>query len=338
LRPTVLDWYQRRTFAAGAWTARGLVQRKRRTAQPSRISVVLPALDEEATVGAIVAAIRTELVEEVPLVDEIVVVDSGSVDQTAAVAAAAGAPVVATAEILPELGNVPGKGEALWKSLYATTGDIVVFVDSDLHDFSTRFVVGLVGPLLARPDIAYVKAVYDRPLRTGEISVPAGGGRVTELMARPLLNLHWPELAGFVQPLAGEYAGRRSVLEQVPFVSGYGVELGLLVDLLDLVGLDALAQSDLGERSHGHQHITALGLMSSAIMQTALARLAGTGRLSLADPVETSLTQFFREGTGYHSRTTEVPVSERPPMITVPAYAGRRGAAQATATGCLPGA
>jgi glucosyl-3-phosphoglycerate synthase len=335
LRPKVLDWYQRRTYAAGAWTARGLVQRKRRAAVPSRISVVLPALDEEATVGAIVAAIRTELVEEVPLVDEIVVVDSGSVDQTAAVSAAAGATVVSTEEILPELGNLPGKGEALWKALYATTGDIIVFVDSDLHDFSTRFVVGLVGPLLARPDIAYVKAVYDRPLRTGQISVPAGGGRVTELVARPLLNLLWPDLAGFVQPLAGEYAGRRSVLERVPFVSGYGVELGLLVDLLDLVGLDALAQSDLGERSHGHQHITALGMMSSTILQTAMIRLTGSGRLSIAEPIETSLTQFVREGSGYNWRTAKVPVSERPPMITVPAYVGQPGAAPESV---LPGA
>jgi glucosyl-3-phosphoglycerate synthase len=326
LHPKVLDWYQRRTFSADAWTANGLLRRKRRARQPSRISVVLPALDEEATVGGIVAAIRTELLEQVPLVDEIVVVDSGSVDQTAAVAAAAGATVVSTAEILPHLGNVAGKGEALWKSLYATTGDIVVFVDSDLHDFSTRFIVGLLGPLLTRTEIAYVKAVYDRPLRTGEISVPAGGGRVTELVARPLLNLHWPELAGFVQPLAGEYAGRRSVLEEVPFVSGYGVEIGLLVDLLDLVGLDGLAQSDLGERSHAHQHITALGMMSSAILQTALARLASSGRLSMAGAVETSFTQFVREGGEYVARTAEVMVSERPPMITVPAYADRRRA------------
>jgi glucosyl-3-phosphoglycerate synthase len=335
LRTDVLDWYQRRTFAACAWTANGLARRKWRAPQPSRISVVLPALNEEATVGAIVAAIRTELMEEVPLVDEIVVVDSGSVDQTAAVAAAAGATVVAAAEILPEMGNVPGKGEALWKSLYATTGDIVVFVDSDLHDFSTAFVVGLVGPLLTQPDIHYVKGVYDRPLRTGELSVPAGGGRVTELLARPLLNLYWPLLAGFVQPLAGEYAGRRSVLEQVPFVSGYGVELGLLVDLLGLVGLDGLAQCDLGERSHGHQHIRALGLMSSAIMQTAITRLTRSGRLSLAEPVETSVTQFVREGSGYRSRRSEVVVSERPPMATVDAYLCRQ---EELAASALPGA
>ncbi len=215
-----------------------------RTAEPHRtsVSVVLPALNEEATVGAIVATIRRELMEKVRLVDELVVIDSGSTDATAAVAREAGARVVHRDAILPRIPAVPGKGEVLWRSLLVTSGEIVCFVDADLKDFSADFVSGTVGPLLTDPAVHFVKAMYDRPLgdTTGQ------GGRVTELVARPLLNLHWPQLAGFVQPLGGEYAVRRSLLERLPFPVGYGVELGLLVDALHTVGLDALGQVDVG--------------------------------------------------------------------------------------------
>jgi glucosyl-3-phosphoglycerate synthase len=199
---------------------------------------------------------------------------------------------------------VPGKGEALWKSLHATTGDIVCWLDADIENPSASFVSGLVGPLLADPSIHYVKGFYERP---------GGLGRVTELVARPLLSLHWPALAGLVQPLSGEYAGRRAVLEAVPFVSGYGVELGLLVDLLDLVGLDGLAQVDLDRRVHRSQDAQALGRMSFAVMQTALSRLEREGRITLADPPGATLVQFR------HRRMMEstVPVAERPPMRDV---------------------
>ena len=317
MRPDVRRWLRSRTFTAETWQAADLVTAK--GTHSCTVSVVLPALDEERTVGAIVETIRRDLVEACPLVDEIVVVDSGSSDRTAEVAAAAGARVVSVDDVLPRHGSRPGKGEALWKSLHATTGDLIVFVDSDLVDFDPRFVVGLLGPLLTEPTIGYVKALYDRPLTTTDGIVPSGGGRVTELVARPLLNAFWPELAGFVQPLSGEYAGRRELLEQVPFVSGYGVELGLLVDLVALAGLDALAQVDLGTRKHTHQADAALGRMAGQILQTALARWPGGGR------PESELLQFLRTADGLESVTWDVGVVERPPMRAVRAADRRRG-------------
>ena len=181
---------------------------------------MLPARNEAATVGPIVERIRRELVEQVALVDEVVVVDSGSVDATAEVAAAAGARVVTPVRVLPCHGDVPGKGEALWKSLYATTCDVLVFIDADLREFDAQVVVALLGPIITNPQIGFVKGIYERPLSTTDRVLPAGGGRVTELVARPLLNLYWPELAGFVQPLVGEYAARRELLEQISFASG----------------------------------------------------------------------------------------------------------------------
>jgi glucosyl-3-phosphoglycerate synthase len=314
MRPDVQGWLSRRTHTAASWRAADLADAKR--AQGTTVSVVLPALDEEPTVGAIVRAIREALVRDVPLVDEVVVVDSGSADRTAAVAAAAGARVVDTTSVLPAHGRVPGKGEALWKGLHATDGDLVVFVDADLVGFDPQFVVGLLGPLLTDPDIGYVKALYDRPLTTTEGIVPSGGGRVTELLARPLLNAWWPQLAGFVQPLSGEYAGRRALLEQVPFVSGYGVEFGLLVDLAELAGVDALAQVDLGTRHHGHQSDAALGRMAGQILQTAIARRPGTG-----SPAP-ELLQFLRTADGVEAVSWDVTVTQRPPMRTVRAAVG----------------
>ncbi|MFE1142016.1 glucosyl-3-phosphoglycerate synthase [Streptomyces rochei] len=278
------------------------------------VSVVLPALDEEETVGEIVSVIRRELMERVALVDELLVVDSGSRDRTSAVAAAAGARVVHRDAILPRVPAVPGKGEVLWRSLLVTGGDIVCFVDADLREFRADFVSGIVGPLLTDPDVHLVKAMYDRPLG----AAPGQGGRVTELMARPLLNMHWPRLAGFVQPLGGEYAARRSLLERLPFPVGYGVELGMLVDALHLVGLDALAQVDVGVRRHRHQDGQALGRMSAAIYRTAQLRLA-RGHL-----VRPTLTQFERGTEGFEPRTYSVDTEERPPMIQIAEYAARR--------------
>lgn len=280
------------------------------------VSVVLPALNEAATVGDIVATVRRELMEKVRLVDELVVIDSGSTDATAEVARRAGARVVHRDTILPRLPAVPGKGEVLWRSLLVTGGDIVCFIDADLKDFSADFVSGIVGPLLTDPDVQFVKAMYDRPL--GEAA--GQGGRVTELVARPLLNLHWPLLAGFVQPLGGEYAVRRSLLERLPFPVGYGVELGLLVDALHTVGLDALAQVDVGVRKHRHQDGQALGRMAAAIYRTAQLRLS-RGHL-----VRPSLTQFERGEDGFVPRTYPVDTEERPPMREIEEYVARRAA------------
>jgi glucosyl-3-phosphoglycerate synthase len=313
---TVLEeverWLATRSWSMNDRPLHRILAAKQRTGQS--VSVVLPALNEEETVGDIVAIIRHDLMRQAPLVDEIVVVDSGSTDRTAAVAAAAGARVVHRDTILPRIPAVPGKGEVLWRSLLVTTGDIVCFIDADLRDFSSDFVTGIVGPLLTDPDVDLVKAMYDRPLAGS-----AGqGGRVTELMARPLLNMHWPQLAGFVQPLGGEYAARRSLLEQLPFPVGYGVELGMLVDALHLVGLDALAQVDVGVRKHRHQDGQALGRMSAAIYRTAQLRLA-RGHL-----IRPALTQFERGEDGFEPRTYSVDTEERPPMAEIAEYAERR--------------
>ncbi|MFF2409186.1 glucosyl-3-phosphoglycerate synthase [Streptomyces sp. NPDC058092] len=310
----VESWLARRSWSVADRPLDRLLAAKERGR--GSVSVVLPALNEEATVGAIVATIRRELMEKVQLVDELVVIDSGSTDATAKVAREAGARVVHRDDILPRIPAVPGKGEVLWRSLLVTGGDIVCFVDADLKEFSADFVSGIVGPLLTDPDVRFVKAMYDRPL--GDTA--GQGGRVTELVARPLLNLHWPQLAGFVQPLGGEYAVRRSLLEQLPFPVGYGVELGLLVDALHTVGLDALAQVDVGVRKHRHQDGQALGRMAAAIYRTAQLRLS-RGHL-----VRPSLTQFERGEDGFVPRTHAVDTEERPPMREIEEYVSRRAA------------
>jgi glucosyl-3-phosphoglycerate synthase len=300
--PTAAAWFDRRTSTWRDWPAE--------IVGTQRISVVLPALDEEPTVGAIVKASRT-----IGGIDEVVVVDSGSSDGTAAAAADAGATVHHRDDILPEVGSRAGKGEVLWKALAVTTGDIVVYVDADLTDFRPHFVTGLLGPLLHDPTISLVKAFYDRPLLDVSAS---GGGRVTELTARPLLNAFFPELAGVVQPLAGEYAARRDLLEELPFAAGYGVETGLLIDTVRVRGLAAVAQVDLGQRTHGHQDTAALGRMAATILHTVTSRVAGVV------PRGRTLTQFQREGSAVVPVETEVPVRDRPPIKSVQGYRDKR--------------
>jgi glucosyl-3-phosphoglycerate synthase len=314
MRPDARAWFELRTTSAPSLDVLdldALMHAKRRGQH--RVSVVLPARDEEATVGGLVADLHEYWVTGTPLVDELLVVDSDSTDGTAAAARAAGADVVAAADVLPCHGSRPGKGEALWKSLAATTGDLVVFLDADLLGDVRHFVPGLLAPLLTDPQVDYVKGCYTRPLEVDGSWVPVGGGRVTELTARPLLNALWPELAGFVQPLGGEYAGRRSALERVPFVSGYGVEVGLLVDLLELSGLAGLAQVDLGVRRHTSQGQEALGRMAGQVVSTVLAR---AGR----EQAGGLLTQFRHDGAAFVPHSTAVAVDERPPMVTVAEY------------------
>jgi glucosyl-3-phosphoglycerate synthase len=314
--PIVEAWTTYRTSTAAQWPAARLARLKKGTT----VSVVIPARNEEATVGAIVTEIRRALVDRVRLVDEIVVVDSRSTDRTAAVAGAAGARVVAQDDVTRGLPRMEGKGDALWAGLAASTGDLVAFVDADLREFSAHFVTGLLGPLLSDRSVEFVKGFYHRPLVGASGVEPDGGGRVTELSARPLLNLFFPELSGMVQPLAGEYAGRRRTLERVPFVSGYGVEIAMLIDLLDLVGLDALAQVDLGERLHRHQGTEALGRMSAQIMVTAWSRLHRRGLVTDPRPPSTLLTQFRRGGRDALPQlereiaVTDAGVDERPPL------------------------
>ena len=312
--PEVRAWLTHRTSRTEDWLLGHMVEQKR----GRRISVVLPARDEAATIGGIVTAVREALVERAGLVDEILVVDSRSRDATAEVASAAGATVVHQDAVLPETRPAHGKGEALWKGVAASSGDLVAAIDADLRDVEPGFVSGLLGPLLADPGVAFVKGFYHRPLIGDTVDVD-GGGRVSELVARPLLNLAWPQLAGFVQPLAGEFAARRDLLEAIPFATGYGVELGMLVDVLDLAGLDAMAQVDLGVRIHRHHDLLALGRMSAQIQLAASARLARQGVLTRA-PEATTLVQFRRRSgpaPGGHDREveeTDVAVDERPPL------------------------
>ncbi len=279
--------------------------------------------DEAATVGQIVTEVRESLMTpEAALVDNLVVVDSGSTDATAEVARAAGAHVVGAGDPLPNLPVRDGKGEAMWRGLAATDGDLVVFVDADLRSFSPEYVVSLLGPLLEDDEIQLVKAVYDRPLVVGETQIAAGGGRVTEIMARPLINALWPELAGVAQPLSGEYASRRDLLETLNFPCGYGVEIGLLVDTYRRFGLAGLAQVDLGERKHEHQDASRLSRMSAQILHAALIRVDSDGDIYPApDPV--ILPAFSHEKDRFGVTLHELQTAERPPLKSIPEYRDR---------------
>ena len=293
-----------RTFHHEEFTAAGLAEQKAR--HGLTVSVCLPARNEAATVGAIVETILDSLVERTGLVDEVIVVNDHSVDATSPVARDAGARVVSVDEVLPELGPGEGKGEALWKSVAAATGDLIVWCDADITDFGPRFVVGLVGPLVTRPEISFVKGFYDRPVAGSA----HGGGRVTELVARPTIATLFPHLSSIVQPLSGEYAGRRSLLERLPFVQGYGVDLGLLIDIVELEGTEVIGQVDLGTRRHRNRSLDELGPQALAVLQTALRR-AETGRGGPATLVRPDL------------EPVEVDTTERPPLVDVAAYRRR---------------
>jgi glucosyl-3-phosphoglycerate synthase len=293
-----------------------LVQAKAR--QGHTVSVCLPARDEEATVGRVVATVRRSLVERLRLVDEIVVMDDGSTDATGDAARAEGAHVFRVDELLPELPPGSGKGNAMWKSLYVCRGDLLCWVDADIRNFRADFVARLLTPLLGDPDIGMVKGFYRRPL-DGE---PTGGGRVTELMARPVLSYLFPLVTRFVQPLAGEYAARRSILETVPFVEGWGVEIGLLLDVVHRFGIQSVTQVDLGVRTHRNRPLEQLGPQALAILATALRR-AG---LDACDPPFAA--ELVRYDDDLAPERVPVVVRERPPMITVPAYCAKFGREQ----------
>jgi glucosyl-3-phosphoglycerate synthase len=287
--------------------------------------VCLPTRNEAATVGSVVAGIRSELIQAIPLVDEIVVVDSMSTDGTVEAARDAGAVVYQDRDILPELEPLGGKGDALWKSLFVLSGDVFVFVDADIRNFDAHFVSGLLGPLLLEDGVGYVKAFYERPIGEGDSLAAAGGGRVTELVARPLINLFFPWLSGVVQPLSGEYAGRRDVFERVPFFTGYGVEFGLLVDVVERIGLEGVAQVDLDVRVHRNQGVPELSRMAVGVLQAAFLRLQTLGRIELRGDMERLYHQFVPRSAGYERETALIEVRERPPAASLPAYRSPAG-------------
>lgn len=312
------DWFGSRTYHHAQFDAGDLLRRKRE--RGLTVSVCVPTRDEAATVGPIVRAIRRELMDRLPLVDELVVVDSRSTDETVDVARAAGAEVHQDDEVLPELGPGSGKGEALWKALFLLSGDLLVFVDADIRNFHQRFVTGLLGPLLTEEGVHYVKAFYERPLQETRALLPTGGGRVTELVVRPILNLFFPAMAGVVQPLSGEYAGTREALSQVPFATGYGVEIGLLLDVVERFGLDALAQVDLEERVHRNRTTPELARMSFGVLQAVFRRLHGQGLIDLRAPLSHHLYQFSNRLREYHMQLSEIEVVDRPPAASLEAY------------------
>jgi len=302
-----------------------LVALKRK--QGLTVSLVLPTLNEEETIGVIVARVRRDLMERHQVVDELLVIDSDSTDGTRAAAEAEGARVVIHSQVLPEYGTFRGKGEALWKSLYETWGDIVVWADTDVRNWHPRMVYGTVGPLIADERLQYVKGYYRRPIVEGGILKEGGGGRVTELVARPFINLFFPELSGLIQPLSGEYAGRRSLLETIPFFTSYAVEIGHLLDVSECVGLEGLGQVDLERRIHRNQDIEGLSRMSFVIMQAMAKRLEERRKASIF--AETGSTMKLpRSGHGRLGlEVIELADRERPPMIRIPEYLEKRRAA-----------
>jgi glucosyl-3-phosphoglycerate synthase len=289
------------------WPLAHLLERKQRTR--ARISAVVPARNEEDTVAGVVSALSEAWVSDVPLLDEVVVIDSDSDDCTAGVAAAAGATVYRADEVVPQLGCQPGKGEALWKSLFVTEGDLLVFIDADLTDWGVHFVTGLLGPLLSNDNVQLVKGHYDRAGNGAAPADSSGGGRVTELVARPLLGLWWPELTGVVQPLAGEWAARRSLLESLSIPVGYGVELSTLLDTAARHGLASVAQVDLGVRGHRPRPDEDLALMAAELLIVAESRRSAPPQL----PETADLLQFVRIDGRMQPQVRSFPTRERPP-------------------------
>jgi len=288
--------------------------------QGSTISLALPALNEEQTVGKVITTIKTALMDKVPLLDEMVLIDSNSTDHTRQIAEELGIPVYIHQHLLPELGAREGKGEALWKSLLVTKGNIIAWVDTDIVNIHPRFVYGIIGPLLLNQTIQFVKGFYRRPIKVGNKMQAGGGGRVTELTARPLLNLFYPELSGVIQPLSGEYAGRRESLEKAVFFSGYGVETGLLIDVFERQGLRAIAQVDLLERIHHNQELEALSKMSFAIIQTVLRKIEARYERAIIEDVNKTMKLIHYANGAYFLDVEEVAERERSPMIGIPAY------------------
>ncbi|MFV9504592.1 MAG: glucosyl-3-phosphoglycerate synthase [Oscillochloridaceae bacterium umkhey_bin13] len=325
LSATVDRWFAENTFNSSEYDdIQRLVALKQQ--QGVTISLALPTLNEEATIGEIIGQVQQHLTGANPLLDEIVLIDSGSQDRTRQIAEEYAIPVHIHQEILPQYGVFHGKGEALWKSMYVLNGDIIVWCDTDIKNFHPRFIYGLIGPLLRERRLVYTKGFYRRPIQFGERVQASGGGRVTELTARPLLNLFYPELSGMLQPLSGEYAGRRSALEAVPFFTGYGVETGLVIDLLERHGLNALAQVDLHERIHRNQELVPLSKMAFAITQVVIQRMEQRQRVSLLEPVNQTMKLITqREDGGFHLELREIRDHERPPMANIPEYRRRRG-------------
>jgi glucosyl-3-phosphoglycerate synthase len=320
-----LNWLQTNTFHHSEFAdIKQLVAMKER--KNYTISLCLPTLNEEKTIAKEILIIKSELMTRSPLIDEIVVVDSGSTDRTEETAREYGAGFYSAADILPELKHYRGKGENLWKALYVTRGDIIIYLDADIKNIHHRFAYGLLGPLLMKDGVKYCKAFYDRPIAIGKSKIRAtGGGRVTELVIRPLFSLFFPELTQIIQPLSGEYAGFRELLEQIPFPIGYGVETSMIMDIYSKWGLHVMGQVDLDRRVHRNQDTKALGRMAFAIIKTFINRKVQLGLIELNEKVYNEMIQYNLVKNEYVPDIYRIEGIERPPMTEIPAYREKFG-------------
>ncbi len=313
------QWLETHTFHHGEfWDLLKLLKEKEK--KGLKISLCIPTLNEETTIGKEIVIFRSELMERYPLLDEIAVIDSGSTDKTLEVAANFGADTYLSADILPEQGFKRGKGENLWKAIHQLEGDIICYVDADIKNIHPRFAYGLIAPLIYDDEMQYVKAFYDRPLTFSSGRRESGGGRVTEILVRPLFSLFFPELTAIIQPLSGEYAVRREVLQKIAFPIGYGVETSHILDVYREYGLDAFAQTDLDQRVHRNQSTNALGKMAFGILQSFLRRIESFDMIQNLPDLSTVFRQFEAEGNTYEIVEREIIEEERPPMITIPGY------------------
>jgi glucosyl-3-phosphoglycerate synthase len=320
---SVDSWLKSNTYHHSSFRdLNALVEEKER--KGLTISLCIPTLNEEKTIGKEIVIFRSELMQLYPLIDEIAVIDSGSTDKTLEVAAGFGADTYLASDILSEIEEKKGKGENLWKAIYQLRGDIIVYIDADIKNIHPRFAYGLIGPLIQRDEVQYVKAFYDRPLASSQGVRPSGGGRVTEILIRPLFSLFFPELTAIIQPLSGEYAVRRDVLESIPFPIGYGVETSHLLDVYSLWGLDAFAQTDLDQRVHRNQPTRSLGKMSFGILQTLLSRMQQKEIIGGLPEMSTLLRQFQVSDDQFEMIEHQIVEEERPPMNTIPQYETRK--------------
>jgi len=317
-------WIEKNTFHHGQfWDLKHMIEAKEE--QGLTISLCLPTLNEEKTIGKEIILFKSELMDRYPLLDEIAVIDSGSTDETREIAAAFGADVYLSEDILPQYSEKKGKGENLWKAVYQLKGDIICYVDADIANIHPRFAYGLIAPLIYNEKMKYVKAFYDRPLAFSQGVRPSGGGRVTEILVRPLFSLFFPELTALIQPLSGEYAVRREVLEEIPFPIGYGVETSHILDVYKRWGLDAFGQTDLDQRVHRNQETLSLGKMAFGILRAFLARSQSMGIDVDMDKLSSIMRQFQAQDEKYEQIEHQIVEEERPPMITLPEYREKFG-------------
>lgn len=318
------NWLKNNTYHhSDFWDLRKMVEEKER--HGLTISLCIPTLNEEHNIAKEVVLFRSELMDRYPLIDEFAVIDSGSEDRTLEVAAEFGADTYLASDILPHLEPKRGKGENLWKAIYQLKGDIIVYVDADITNIHPRFIYGLIGPMIYRPEVGYVKAFYDRPLSDTGVVRPSGGGRVTEILTRPIFSLFYPELAAIIQPLSGEYAVRRHILHEIPFPIGYGVETSHLIDIYKKYGMEAFAQTDLDKRVHRNQPTQALGRMAFGILQTFLRRAGDQEKLLVQTELNHYLRQFQVSKGSFEQVEHFIVEDERPPMITIPEYREKFG-------------